>query len=89
MQKSSVPTIPRQMRLNSRARTLLIDTARKAMAARCTITPRARNCYVARRIFEAATPHLAEYGAKADRDTLTWNFPNGSTVRIVVDGTHA
>ena len=89
MLKSSVPTIPRQMRLNSKARTLLIDTARKALVARCRITANARNCYVARRIFEAATPHLAEYGAKADRDTLTWNFPNGSTVRIVVDGTHA
>lgn len=77
------------MRLSKTAQRMLFDTATRALSTTCNIDVRARDAYSARRIFDAATPHLGEFGAKPDRGKLAWNFPNGSCIRIVVDGKDA
>ena len=74
------------MRLGSRT----VDTIR-AVGVSCCAGERkqvigASTHKRAREMFEAATPVLEEYGAVADRDSLSWRWANGSEIRVRVSG---
>ena len=70
------------MRLGTRAKEVLRDTVHRALAGPCVVRVPARSRALAYRIFEAATPHLEEYGA-VPRGALTWQLPNGSSIKVV------
>ena len=77
------------MRLSKRTLKLIETTLHRALTNVVNIEAPVSSFGRARRIFDALTDMMAEHGGRADRDTLRWNFPNGSTIRIVVNGTNA
>lgn len=76
------------MRLSKRAKSLIDFTIFRALQTPCEIVAPVASWGRARRIFDAVDVYVAERGGKADRAKLQWNFANGSTIRISVNGTH-
>ena len=72
------------MRLGKAHLSCIENVAHLAMSGECSIVIPAPNPHVARRIFQAATPHMEERGAQAIGG-MTWKFSNGSNVKIEVD----
>lgn len=59
------------------------EVARKALSGECMITVPAPSWRLARQIFEAATPHMEERGARV-AGALVWAFSNGSHVKVSI-----
>jgi len=68
------------MRLGKAHLELIDGVAKQALAGECVITIPAPTWHVAKRIFEAAKPHMEERGAKSL--SLGWQFVNGSRVNV-------
>ncbi len=63
---------------------LIDDVAKRALSGECDISIPAPNRHLAYRIYQAASPHMEERGARERKDSLSWEFHNGSRVRIAV-----
>ena len=72
------------MRLSKRTHTALNDTIAKALRTQCVIRIYATELWRATEIFDAITPYFIESGAKPERLSLSFFFPNSSCVKIVI-----
>lgn len=62
-----------------------LATGCHAVPGRVVVVP-APSALLARRMFDALSPHLTEYGARPDHKALAASFSNGSVIKVRVGG---
>lgn len=70
------------MRLGKTHMAAIESVVSRALAGECRIEVPAPTPYLARKLFEAATPELEARGGRPDRRRLHWVFPNDSLIVV-------
>jgi|GEM_PF-3777818 len=73
------------MRLGKMAVAAVEEQVHRAWAGECVVAVPAPSLSLARRIFGAVSPHIEERGGVPNLRCMSWDLPNGSQIRVVVD----